>query len=135
MYLLGVYQEIPFEYKEPVSGLREPYDSHARAARLTKPEVRYILVDPQFRTAHGFRWPFAPVGADVSCKTGHGDFGDVLANAASAEAGEPHSRHLSDAYRGGELDFAGVTVERQYCKSTLVGAERRVIRTENAAGC
>jgi len=34
--LLGAYQEIPFEYKDPVIGLREPYDPHARSASVKR---------------------------------------------------------------------------------------------------
>jgi len=133
--LLGTYQEIPFEYKEPVAGLRESYDPHARSARLVKPEVRYILVDPQIRRTHGVRWRFETMGADDRGKACHCDLGAVLAGAASAEAGEPHGCHLPDPYRCSDLDVAGVTVESQYCKSGLIGAERRVVRPEYAAGC
>ena len=133
--LLGTYQEIPFEYKDPVIGLREPYDPHARSASLVKPEVRYILVDPQIRRTHGVRWRFDTMGADVRGKTCHCDLRAVLADAASAEAGEPHGRYLSHPYRGGQLDVAGVTVESEYCKSAFVGAGRRVVRPEKAAGC
>ena len=66
--LLGTYQEIPFEYKGPVIGLREPYDPHARSASLVKPEVRYILVDPQIRRTDGVWWRFVTMGADVRGK-------------------------------------------------------------------
>src|SRR6185503_16487353 len=125
----------PFEYKDPVIGLREPYDPHARSASLVKPEVRYILADPQIRRTHGVRWRFETMGTDDRGKTCHCDLRAVLPDAPSAEAGEPHGCHLPDLYRGSELDVAGVTVESQYCKSGLVGAGRRVVRSENGAGC